>query len=306
MGVECECCSRKGEFEQIQNSKDKIINNNENKKGTIQNNNYYTNINLNYISSQEKNDISDLLQNNYSVAYTKNKGKHYDLISSSHSLNIKEGNKTFSEILNNQNFNHNFTKGKKSSLLESLRNSMLNEINNSRYNPLNLISKIQKYSQLIHISKKNCFYIKVDEKNKIKLYKGIKLFEQCEIYLKGLNSFPPFLLRNEMTFPFPEIKNKISIKECTNQFYLNKTLKKINENLEKNYNISIINFHYDIMTSNTELSVVLQIVDDTNSNFHRRNNIFRKEGKYIGINVAKISEELFCYYLLFGKDKLEG
>ena len=108
-----------------------------------------------------------------------------------------------------------------------------------------------------------------------------------------------------MTFPFPEIKNQISIEECTNQFYLNKTLKTINENLEKNYNITIINFHYDIMTSNTELSVVLQIVDDTNSNFHRRNNIFRKEGKYIGINVAKISEELFCYYLLFGKDKLE-
>jgi hypothetical protein len=259
MGIGCECCSRKGElnYNELQNSNEKKIKNEIiNKKETIQNNNFYTNINLNYISSQQKNEISDFLKKNYSVAYYNNKN-YFDLISSSQTLNIKEVNKTFSEI-KNINFNNlNCQKKNKSFLLESLRNLMLNEINNSRKNPLNIISKIEKYYDMINISKKNEYYIKIDKKNKIKLYKGKKSFDQCKNYLKNLNSLPNFILKNEMTFPFPE-KNNITIEECTNEFYLNKTLKIINEELEKNFKITIINFHYDIMNNNTELSDILQ------------------------------------------------
>ena len=297
---ECQCCSRKGEVilnEKENNENEQIINNSINKKGTIQNNNYYTNINLNYISSQQKNDISNLLNNNYNLSYSQNniKNQPFELISS---FNNNENKLSSSK---SQRINY-YNPNEKSSLLESLRNLMLIEINNSRKNPLSVIPKIEKYYQNIDISNKNEFFIRVDEKNKIRLYKGKNLFIQCQNFLKKLSSLPSFILRNEMTFPFPEIKNKISINECTNEFYLSKTLKKINEELEKNNNIKILNFHYDIMTSNTELSVVLQIVDDTNSLFQRRNNIFRKDGKYIGINVGKISDDLFCYYLLFGKD----
>ena len=88
-----------------------------------------------------------------------------------------------------------------------------------------------------------------------------------------------------------------------NEKYLTDTLKKLkNELILKN--IDIINFHYDIMNSNIELSVLLQIVDDTNSMFQRRKNIFNKNHKYIGLNIGKIEGGLFCYYLLFGKDKI--
>ena len=73
---------------------------------------------------------------------------------------------------------------------------------------------------------------------------------------------------------------------------------------EKNY--ELINFHYDIMTSNIELSVLLQIVDDTGSLFHRRNNIFHKNAKYIGINIKKLEKGLYCYYLVFGKDIIKN
>ena len=107
MGIGCECCSRKGElnYNELQNSNEKKIKNEIiNKKETIQNNNFYTNINLNYISSQQKNEISDFLKKNYSVAYYNNKN-YFDLISSSQTLNIKEVNKTFSEI-KNINFNN--------------------------------------------------------------------------------------------------------------------------------------------------------------------------------------------------------
>ena len=271
---ECQCCSRKGEVnlnEMEKNENEQIISNSINKKGTIQNNNYYTNINLNYISSQQKNDISNLLQNNYKVAYSKNniRNQPFDIISSSNSFNNKENKLLSSKNQNINNINHS----EKSSLLESLRNLMLKEINNSRKNPLSVIPKIEKYFQYIDVSNKNEYFIRVDEKNKIRLYKGKNLFIQCQNFLKKLSYLSSFIL-----------------------------LKKINEEMEKNNNIKILNFHYDIMTSNTELSVVLQIVDDTNSLFQRRNNIFRKDGKYIGINVGKISDDLFCYYLLFGKD----
>ena len=300
---ECQCCSRKGEVnlnEMENNENEQIISNSINKKGTIQNNNYFTNINLNYINSQQKNGISNLLNNNYNMSYTQNniKNQPFDLFSSSHSFNNKENKQLSSK---GQKINY-INPNEKSSLLESLRNLMLKEINNSRKNPLSVIPKIEKYFQYIDVSHKNECFIRVDEKNKIRLYKGKNLFIQCQNFLKKLSSLPSFILKNEMTFPFPEIKNKISINECTNEFYLSKTLKAINEEMEKKNNIKILNFHYDIMTSNTELSVVLQIVDDTNSLFQRRNNIFRKDGKYIGINVGKISDDLFCYYLLFGKD----
>ena len=56
------------------------------------------------------------------------------------------------------------------------------------------------------------------------------------------------------------------------------------------------------MNSNTELSIILQIFYDTNSIFQRRNNIFNKSSQYIGINIGKIDNGLYCYYLLFGKD----
>ena len=135
---ECHCCSRKGElnFNEIEEEQIEKIDNRINKKGTIQNNNYYTNINLNYVSSQEKNNISDLLQNNYNISYSNN------------------------NINNNFDFSNSFYFKNK----ESLKILMLNEINNSRKNPLSVIPKIEKYYQFIDKSNKNEYYIKVDEK----------------------------------------------------------------------------------------------------------------------------------------------
>ncbi len=142
---ECHCCSRKGElnFNEIEEEQIEKIDNRINKKGTIQNNNYYTNINLNYVSSQEKNNISDLLQNNYNISYSNN------------------------NINNNFDFSSSFYFKNK----ESLKILMLNEINNSRKNPLSVIPKIEKYYQFIDKSNKNEYYIKVEEKKKLDFIK---------------------------------------------------------------------------------------------------------------------------------------
>ena len=117
---------------------------------------------------------------------------------------------------------------------------------------------------------------------------------------------PELILRDELTFPFPTNSDYEFI-DCQNldfiqEHYLTITLKQIKNKLYEK-NIELINFHYDIMNSNIELSVLLQIVDDTNSMFQRRNNLLNRLTKYIGINIGKMSNGLYCYYLLFGKDK---
>ena len=191
--------------------------------------------------------------------------------------------------------------------LENLRMLMLNEINLSRKNPKKIRKKVEKYIKNIGKNSKNEYYIKVDNYNKIKLFHGIEMFENCIKYLDTIEENNPFELKNELTFPFPGNKDFqnltyiISLEEAINENYLTSTLMKLTNDL-KIKNIEVVNFHYDIMNSNIELSVLLQIIDDTNSQFQRRNNIFDKTIKYIGINVGRVNESLFCYYLLFGKD----
>ena len=188
--------------------------------------------------------------------------------------------------------------------LETMRESMFKEINLIRLNPQIIEKKINKYYPFITTKQKDSF-IQVDKNNRIKLNKGYNAFESCKNIISKKRPLTPLNLRNELTFPFPELSNKYLIDSQYNEYikesYLTTTLQSLKEHLfEKD--IEIVNFHYDIMNSNTELSVILQIVDDTNSMFHRRNNIFNKNSQYIGINIGKIDNGLYCYYLLFGKD----
>ena len=192
--------------------------------------------------------------------------------------------------------------------LEIMRESMFNEINLMRLNPELVIQKIEKYSPLIKTFPKYS-YIEVDKNNKIKLNKGKSAFESCKNLFKNEKPNQSLILKNEFTFPFPDDTNDFSIQNQNYDFikenYLTNALNNFKQHLiEKN--LELINFHYDIMTSNIELSVLLQIVDDTGSFFHRRNNIFHKNAKYIGINIKKLEKGLYCYYLVFGKDIIKN
>ena len=163
---------------------------------------------------------------------------------------------------------------------------------------INLIKTLSKYS-----------YIQVDKINKIKLNKGKKFFELSKSIIEKEKPLYPFILKNNLTFPFPEdLENDlIEINENQNfdfikENYLTNALNDFKiKIIEKN--LELLNFHYDVMNSNVELSVLLQIIDDTGSFFHRRNNILHKTAKYIGINIKKL---LFCYHLTFAKDSIKN
>jgi hypothetical protein len=189
----------------------------------------------------------------------------------------------------------------KLSYLENMREEMFNEINLIRNNPEIVIEKINKYLPFI-ISIDKEFFIQVDKNNKIKLKKGKITFEECKSYVSKKKSLQPLILKKEFTFPFPGNFNENINDDFIKQNYLTSTLNQIKSNLNEK-NLDLVNFHYDIMNSNIELSTLLQVVDDTNFMNQRRNNIFSKSSKYIGINVGKMNNGLYCFYLLFGKDK---
>ena len=206
---------------------------------------------------------------------------------------------------NQENTNHIQNNLDEISYLETMRDAMLSEINSIRKNPNIIIEKIDKYLPFISTISKESF-IQVDKNNKIKLNKGKIIFENCKSFLSKKKPLFEFILLDELTFPFPIHSEFDFIDEENSEFinenYLTLTLKKIKKELN-NKNIELVNFHYDIMNSNIELSVLLQFVDDTNSLFQRRNNLLSKNSKYIGINIGKMTNGLYCYYLLFGKDK---
>lgn len=58
-------------------------------------------------------------------------------------------------------------------------------------------------------------------------------------------------------------------------------------------------FHSEFGIRNAELSAFFQILDDTNVNRPRRNNILNSKFSDIGISIEKISENHYACYLLF-------
>ena len=148
-----------------------------------------------------------------------------------------------------------------------MRTQLLSEINKARSNPKRIIETLLKYKSNIH-QVKNSFYLKADEKNNIRLYKGYKSFEDCESFLNYQIPLEPLKIKNELNLPFPHTSKA----NCDKEKYLTKELTKKAIEVEKN-KLTIINFHYDISIGNPELSVLLQIVDDTNSKMQRRKSV---------------------------------
>ena len=258
-------------------------------------------INYDKESINEKNELSNKINLNYIALKTDEYIQNFSNKKSFKEKNLSNFSSDCTNHIRGNIYNLNYEFSNK---LEELRIQMIIEINNIRNNPQSLIPKIEKYKSKIS----NCgnqIFIIIDRENKLKLSKGKIIFESCKSYLEKKKSVSSLYLKNELTFPFPENgeNSEMKLEDCISEKYLTPTLIKIKNNILK-YNIEINDFHYDIMNSNIELSVLLQIVDDTNSMFQRRKNIFNKNHKYIGLNIGKIEGGLFCYYLLFGKDKI--
>ena len=267
------------------------------KDNSIVNNNQEPPMIAQFLSSKSENQNNNIQKNqkthnkNISSYNSRNKDSLFEVSSAHQGITFAENS-----TKGNSNKTDKMKSNSEISQCETLRKQLLCEINKARTNPKKIIEHLLKYKNNIH-QVKNSFYLKADDKNNIRLYKGYKSFEDCESFLNNQMSLEPLKINNELNLPFPHMQKSF----CDKEHYLTKELTKKAIEVEKSQ-LSIINFHYDISIGNPELSVLLQIVDDTNSRMQRRKNIFNEKCKYIGITVGQLKEGLFCFYFVFGKD----
>ena len=96
--------------------------------------------------------------------------------------------------------------------------------------------------------------------------------------------------------PFPSHCSSI----CIDANYLKNLILLKSSEIEHKY--AILDFHYDLCVCDSEISTLLQVIDDTDDNYQRRKNIFNTNAHFIGISEGKLNDnKLSCYYLLFAK-----
>lgn len=204
--------------------------------------------------------------------------------------------------------------------LDNLCNQLLIEINQIRTNPKEFSSKLVKYILNITTNKEGKNLLNAGNDVFVNLETGKEAFDNSMEFLKNTKPLYPLQMHKDLRFDvetlqeffeFSGRQNKKNPKFCqiesddeqkyTSHFYIEKALnKQFSSILDK---FDIIGFHYDKSTDNPELSAVLQIVDDTKSNFVRRNMILNPKVKYVGITAINIKSNIYCYYLVFGNLK---
>lgn len=168
---------------------------------------------------------------------------------------------------------------------------MLKEINFARTDPVEYSKKITSLKDTI---------IKNNDKTISNIVNKIKgePFDKCIQYLLAISKrkrLKPLLMDENLKIPFP-VQNPLL---CVDKDYIKNIIMFKTGELEGR--TKIIDFHYDICLSNPEISTMMQIIDDTNSNFQRRKNIFNPKAKSIGISEGTIKDNLSCYYLMFAE-----
>ena len=181
---------------------------------------------------------------------------------------------------------------------------ILEQINIIRTNPLSYIDIINKYKENI-IEKNNKYYLKSNKylNTLILLEKGESEFNECIKLLYLQESLEPIELNHKLKLDvnIPLNNENLSIDYYTSLEFIEKIINNKIKLLEDNF--EIIGFHYDKSLNDPELSVVLQLIDDTGNEKSRRKNILNKKVKYVGISALNLKENIYCYYFLFACDK---
>ena len=175
----------------------------------------------------------------------------------------------------------------------------LEEINSMRKNCSEYSNKIKKLINNI-VKEDGNYYILSKQENfsgKTRLFLGIKAFEDAiKILEKNENkNLPCFELIEDLRIPFPYD----NIEKFKENNYMKKKFNEIENKLKGKY--EVFSYHYDVTFKDAEFSIIMQIVDDNNSNKKRQNNLLNKEYKYIGITCGEISNERISVYLVFAK-----
>ena len=222
----------------------------------------------------------------------------------SNKSNLKNLNNFSNNLSNNENtidtnFSRDFSKKSAFQNNMTLIYQMFENINKIRTNPMSMIEKIEMYKSKI-FKKDNQILIDCGNKVYSLLNKGEIIFNDCIKCLYSQKSLEPLELNNNLKIEI-NLENIKKDVDYTSFEFIEQIFKKKFEETKNNCNI--LGFHYDICNNNTELSSILQIVDDTGNNFSRRKNILNEKARFVGISFVNIKRNLFCYYLVFANKK---
>jgi hypothetical protein len=185
------------------------------------------------------------------------------------------------------------------------RLQMLDEFNLIRTNCLSYCNKIRSSMKFIEnfIDKKYLtFFDENDEFRNFRVLKGVTEFEETINFLQNFNKkligkkkLEKLDHIDDLKIPFPEF----DINLAKDADYIKNNFDIIKEKLKGKYEVT--NYHYDITYEDSEISTLMQIVDDNYGNKKRQKNILRRSTKYVGINYGKLEDNLIVVYLVFAK-----
>lgn len=183
--------------------------------------------------------------------------------------------------------------------------SLLNEFNLARTNPSQYSKKIEENKLKVSYNEtRKSYYLQANNQIEIAMDTGIEAIEKCCEFLKTLKGLKPLQFAESLCLKKITIEAEKEISNSRPNSFpkIGKILHSQIEEAELEYNIH--SFHYDKTVPNGEISAFCQIVDDTSSNFIRRNNIFNSDVTHIGITCRNVSKGVVCFYIFFGSLKV--
>ena len=171
---------------------------------------------------------------------------------------------------------------------------MIKEFNEARTTPRSYITKIKSHMKYIKRFQGLTVYDN-DDYPKVILNKGDSAFTECIKVLDKHRSIPELKYNEDIAVKVPDKVDEMNNKEKLAESILAKR----NEIRDRYTGLS---FHYDNSYLDAEVSALLQIVDDTNTNSKRRNNILSLYHEYIGVSIGKNTiNGRYMIYITFAK-----
>ena len=189
-----------------------------------------------------------------------------------------------------KNNNNNIKKNNNNNYLElGILNDfcqyLFDKINEIRTNPKNFINVINESKKNITTTNDKFYY--KQNNVKIVLKYGQKSFDDAIEYLQNLESMNKLQFDNDLLIPLP--KNQEDLKD--KNYLKNNVYNKIRTGIRiKCFWRSDINIK--------EVCLLMMILDENNEKKEKRNSIFNKNMKKIGINSVEIENSFCCYILL--------
>ena len=228
------------------------------------------------------------------------KSKKHPFSSIENKRNITETNNTFTgslyhtnqKIISHDIFSTNKKVTPKGYPQDTYSAYLFNNINEARKNPQLFIQSIREGMNNIVLKtmKKNNkeeHRFVYSSKVKVALYRGRPAFEDAIEYLTKLEPLEPLSLDENICVKVPETEEEIKDKK-----YIIKGVEDINKN-----EVKVVKFFRDVVRD-PETSFILMLADDNENKTIKKDDIFNKEYRRIGITSKTIGKN-FAAYITF-------